>query len=303
MTKTGDMATKEGPMLAQRLFSVMWLLSRCPDGLTLSAISSETGAPKSSMSAILKSMCEQKYLVRENGIYAIGPEAYSLAMAIVSTRSLRRVARPYLLQAATESGETCLLAVMDQDAGHSSYIDSVESKELIRYSVPVGTSRPLFANAAGKLFLAYLPPSWREAYIRRTKLVRYTDCSIVDKTLLNKRCQQIRRDGISIEVGEFSPHAAGFAAPILGINGEIEAALIIAAPNVRAETATGLFSEIVVKYARLLSSAIGGQQADRAHRARPERRQPALHCQQPRRRSAKPLRAALLPTRRDGEPD
>ncbi len=64
---------------------------------------------------------------------------------------------------AEECGETVILASIDRAMDLVTYINVIESKNLVRSAVPAGISRPMYCSAGGCVLLAYQSEEWREA--------------------------------------------------------------------------------------------------------------------------------------------
>ena len=130
-----------------------------------------------------------------------------------TTRSLAAMALPFLHEAEARSGETVVLAVIDRSAGTLTYIEIVESQRLVRYSVPVGTTRPLYATSSGRVMLAHQDPVWLAEYLRTVELRPLTAKSLTDRRQLARVIQRTREQGWCSTLGEVTSDVAGFAAP------------------------------------------------------------------------------------------
>lgn len=247
----------DGPMVLPRAFALLRLLAEEPQGLNLSAIAENLAAPKSSLSSTLRALAEQGFLIRKGSLYFLGAESYALASIIMAGRAIRQIARPYLKKTMESCGETVLLAVLDSDLRHFTYIDTVESPKSVRYSVPVGSRRPLYATSCGRLFLAHQSESLRQAYFDGVELQRVTDKTITERAALEVRLSDIRQSGLSVTLGDYSADAAGFAAPIFNSEGEMTAALTIGVPLSRGLREQQRLGDIVKQSARAISKILG----------------------------------------------
>jgi DNA-binding IclR family transcriptional regulator len=119
----------------------------------------------------------------------------------------------------------------------------------VRYTVPTGTTRPLYVSAGGQLLLAHQEPAWIDAYIGATVLEPLTPRTVTDPEQLRERLAAIRREGFAISLGETVPGAAGLAAPIFNADGSVTAGLLIGAPIDR-------FDQELPQLRRLLREAV-----------------------------------------------
>jgi DNA-binding IclR family transcriptional regulator len=244
-------------MALGRVLRALRLLADEPDGLTLAEFMVQLGAPKTSVHSLLRGLAAEGYLQRHDTVYRLGPESFVLGAALVAARSLAIVATPYLLDARAQSGETILLAVIDRAAGRLTYTQIIESHKPVRYTVPVGTTRPLYAAAAGRVLLAFQDDAWRRDYLKSADLRALTDKTVTDRRQLERALDRTRVAGYASTFGEVTPDVAGFAAPIFDPNGQVNAAVIVASPIERGRAAAERMTGIAIDAASQLSRALG----------------------------------------------
>jgi DNA-binding IclR family transcriptional regulator len=180
-------------------------------------------------------MVAMGYMEHGHGLYRLGPKSFRLAADILAVRRFPALVRPILQDIAATSGETVFLVVLDRLAQRVTYADIVDSANPVRYTVPTGTTRPLYVSSGGQMLLAYQEPAWVDSYIRSTRLEPLTARTVTDPKELRDRLATIRREGFSISLGETVPGAAGIAAPIFNADGSVTAGLLIGAPIDRFE--------------------------------------------------------------------
>lgn len=231
-----------------RLIALLEALAKSEEGVSLAELSATIGAPKSSLLGILRSMVAGGYMEHLHGLYRLGPRSFRLAADILAIRRFPNLVRPILQDLAAKSGETVFLVVLDDLAQRCSYADVIESANPVRYTVPTGTSRPLYASAGGLMLLAYRDPVWADAYLRSTRLEPLTPRTMIDPVQLRERLATIRREGFAISLGETIPGAAGLAAPIFSADGSVTAGILVGTPLDR-------FEERMPELKRLLHDA------------------------------------------------
>lgn len=240
-----------------RVLLALRVLADDPDGLTLSQLKDQLAAPKTSVHSLLRGMTAAGYVQRHDSLYRLGVESFVLGAALVAARSLSVVATPYLREARARSGETVLLAVIDRPSGRLTYTQIVESHKPVRYTVPVGTTRPLFASSAGRVLLAFQDDVWCRNYLKTADLRALTERTVTDRRELMKIIERIRATRHAATIGEVTPDVAGFAAPVFEPDGQVNAAVIIAAPVERGRAAAQGLASIVGQCATELSQALG----------------------------------------------
>lgn len=229
----GAPSTSQGPRSLMRILGLLDAIAKEPAGLTLARLNVLIGAPKSSLLMLLRPLVAGGYLVHEGGRYSLGGAAFQLASTIQAAGGLPRMMRPWLEKICALTGESVFLAVLDEDAGISEYIDGVQSPQAVRYWVDVGARRELYAGSAGKVFLAYKSKAWRERYLNSVEFTQKTPKTIMNKAELKRQIERVQRDGYAVSRGEAIDGAAGMAAPVFDRKGAVIAAIVVGAPDDR----------------------------------------------------------------------
>ena len=89
------------------------------------------------------------------------------------------------------------------------YTDSVESTQVIRYSAPLHTGRPLYPTSAGRCFLAFAPEQVREAFLAD----RFVDAD--QRALVRQELEEVRAEGVALNPGQTLPDVSGVGAPVM----------------------------------------------------------------------------------------
>lgn len=245
------------PMSLTRVLQLLQLLADQPPGMALAELCVLMHAPKTSVLSLLRGLTAHGYLQRSGAVYQLGPASFSLGAALVSASSLDIVAMPFLREAVARSGETTLIAKINRAEGQLIYGPIVESTRAIRYAVPEGTTRPLFATSAGRVLLAFQDEAWRDEYLQSADLHALTPRSVTDRKQLARIIEQVRKTGVAFTFGEVTLDVAGFSAPIFEPGGRVNAALIIAAPIERGRAAAADLQRLVMELAANISRALG----------------------------------------------
>lgn len=226
----GAVALDTGPRSLIRTLRILEQLAAAPQGATLAMLNVELQSPKSSLLGLLRPLCSYGYIVNTAGRYVLGPAAYRLGLSIMPTVSISRIATPIMQELVERCGETVLVAVLDREADTAVYVEKIESTQSIRYTVAIGTARPLYCSAAGRVLLAHADEEYIERYLRRAVFPPLTPQTLTRAADLRRLLPQVREQGLSVTIGEVSSDVAGFAAPIFDHQGRVIAALAMAAP-------------------------------------------------------------------------
>ena len=179
-----------------------------------------------------------------------GPREIRYAQA---GRDLAALAEPAMRRLASESGETVNLMV--RTAGGAEAIAQVDGRHVLGVSNWIGRVVPDHCSAAGKLFLAYGASS-----VPAGQLERLTAAPIVDRPLLERELETVRRQGYATIVDELELGLAAVAAPVRDHDGAVVAALSVAGPTARlGEARLRLLGRVAIEQAHAVSVQLGYQ--------------------------------------------
>lgn len=249
-----------GHRTAHRVLDILEVLADAQGqgDYALRDLSAALNAPKSSILPLLRTLTGRGYITRDAiGNYRLGPKALELGMDSLSRLDLREIARPALLDLAGRTGESTILATLTGDKKSVIYIDKVESRHRIRAAAAIGELRPLHSTASGKVLLAFMPPTERDAILADLKLVRYTPATVTSKPQLRAELERIRTEGVSVNIDQSILGHCAIAAPILDHQSMAVAAFVLSVPTERGQDKLPWLTEEVKAAARSISILIG----------------------------------------------
>jgi IclR family acetate operon transcriptional repressor len=200
-------------------------------------IAKELGVHKSTVFRLLATL-ESRGLVEqdaERGRYHIGHTVVALAAGATKVNDLSVLSRPVCRELASAVGET--VNVVIHDGLEVISIDQVIGGAAITSVDWVGKRTPMHATAAGKVFLAHLPPNQVEEIVGRG-LTRYTPKTIVDAARLEEQLALVRQQDYATTDEEHELGLAAVAAPIRSHEGKVVAALTASGPTFRVNEET-----------------------------------------------------------------
>jgi DNA-binding IclR family transcriptional regulator len=153
-----------------------------------------------------------------------------------------------------------LLGVLNRDAEVLTYVEIIDSPHPVRYQIPVGTTRPLYASSAGRLLLAYTEKRWREAYLSSVQFKVRTAIPVT-RASLSRELDRIRAEGVSVAVDNYMVGLAAVAAPVFDGDGHCVASLNIAGPSDRFRNELDQLKAVVKEVAAKASGVVAGIEA------------------------------------------
>jgi len=163
----------------------------------------------------------------DSGKYRLGVALFELGALVRRRMDVANQARPELRELLEKTGETVQLGIVD----HFSvlYVYEMESRRAIRMAAAVGGRAPLHCTAVGKVLLAHQS----EEYIQRAielGLNAYTPKTIIRRQEVLAMLEEVKSREHAIDDEESESGLRAIAAPVRNHNGQVIAALGVAAP-------------------------------------------------------------------------
>lgn len=251
-------ASSDPHRATNRVLEVFEYLASSGETATLASLSQRLEIPKSSLLPLLRTLVARKWLEQPvPATYRVAPSPMFGGRWQPERQELPELARPFLVQLAMDTGESCILGVLQPSGDCVVYIDKVDSPQTVRYVAELGAARPFHCTSSGLAVLAFQPHERREALVRSLPLEPFTSRTMTSREQLLRRLEQIEREGVAVSVQEFNLGAVAIAAPIRDREGLVKAACALAGPAERMHPALEKFKESV-KATALAISALRG---------------------------------------------
>jgi len=216
-----------------RALTLLERLSEAPGGVNLTDLSQQLGMPAATVHRLLSTFEELDFVEQDAdlGLWFVGLKTFTVGNAFLNRRDFVASARPHMHRLVEQCGETVNLGVIDQ--GEVVFISQVESQEVMRMIVRLGSRSPIHASGVGKALLANMSEQRVVSILQLRGLARFTDHTIDNPAALREELEQVRQQGYALDDEE---HAVGLrcvAAPIFDENGQALAAISLSGPKAR----------------------------------------------------------------------
>ena len=244
-----------------RVIHILEALCASPAPVSLADLSRALDTPKSSLAALLRGLAAAGFVVPAEGAYRLGANAFGLGSALLEAR--RQLQSPTLVRdgmrslAERSGGETILFAVRDPGADTITYVDIIESRKSVRFSVSIGDRRPLYCTSGGRALLAADSNENVERYLKQLKPQKLTANTETDKRRLREVIAAAREAGVAQTMDQTSDGVTGTAAVIRDASGAPIGALIVAAPSSRLHDRTAELAKLTREQAQAISRSLG----------------------------------------------
>jgi DNA-binding IclR family transcriptional regulator len=198
----------------KRAFEILKLVSTSKDGVGISEIARDLGMAKSTVHGMTSALEEIGVVLRDPASkrYTLGFTLFELGKSAYSQIDLKDLARPVAEDLMERTHASVFLGVLNWD--HVTILDVVEPRTELKITAPIGTTLPLLAGAAGKVFLSRMDEEEAKRIVKTKGLTRFTENSI---TSLERYLQEIRvtrENGFATDDEEYIPGVRAVAAPI-----------------------------------------------------------------------------------------
>lgn len=251
-------AGQPGMQALTRGLAVLDLVAGAPTPPRFTTLLERSGLPKGTLHRVLQTLIEERYLQVDAGdqTYRLGVKPFELAHRVWDQFDLRGAAEPELIRLRDLTGEAVRLGILDN--GEVLYIDQRDVARALRLSNGVGSRAAIHASALGKAMAAHLNGRDRKALVDATKLVAFTDRTIVSAGDLDQQLNIIKARGYAVSVEEQHEGVSAVAAAILDHKAEPLGAIGIIGPSFRLpEDALHGLGREVIEAARRIAGNVG----------------------------------------------
>ena len=239
----------------QRVLQILLAIASEKEELTLSEISEKTNIPKSTISPILSTMVNLKFLSRKDNMkYKIGINTFIAGESYLESTSLLEMIKNNMAEIVKECNEICQLGIIqDNNVFYIAKKDPTQSIQLMSY---VGKFLPLYSTALGKV-LIYKKSKEEIKNLIGTTLTPLTEYTITDIDTFLAEIDKVKSRGYSYDIQETSLDARCVAVPIEK-DDKVIAAISVSVPTFRSsDEKLNSILEILLKYKNKIEESFG----------------------------------------------
>lgn len=211
--------------------------------MTLTEVAGRTGLSRATARRFLLTLAELGYVRFDGKYFELTSRVLQLGYSYLSSHTLPQIIEPALEQLSGELNESCSASVLDDD--DIVYIARVHTRRIMRIGISVGTRLPAFATSMGRVLLAYLPVSERDAAISQLKADPLTPATITTPEALARELDAVREQGFCVVNQELEVGLQSVAVPVFGPEGDVVCALNVSMSVVPGTTAAPRLETIV----------------------------------------------------------
>lgn len=226
MKQSAEKQTQKGAVQSiERAFDILELLSRDPQGFTLTEISNNLGLHKSTVHRLLAGLLGRHYVEKapRTNCYRIGLGFVHMSGMYLNRIELKTEAEYYMRELANRLGQVVFLAISKD--GEVVYIDKIEQFDSTHRFAIIGMRRPFHCTAIGKALLFDEPEETLEKILSGEERIKRTEKTVVEVPQLIKLMRKYREQGYSLDDEEWEYNTSCVAAPIYDYRNKVIAAI------------------------------------------------------------------------------
>lgn len=167
---------------------------------------------------------------KSNQKYRLGMKFWQYGLIIEDQINFRDLIQPSMDKLAYKVEETVYLTILNNLEGLS--IGISHSDQSIKFDVTIGTRKPLYAGAANKVIMAFLPRDQQNEIIA-SGFQQYANNATSDSKELTASLTEIKKQGWSLTDSEYTKDVLGIAVPLFDNTNTIFGSLNVAGPKYR----------------------------------------------------------------------
>ena len=239
-----------------RALQVLFVFSPGRPEWSLEELAHELELNKTSLLRVVRTLEHERFLLRRNGGYRLGPRVLDLANVYLSTLTVHRTSQPYMEGLARTCQQTVSLATLE--GTEVVYVAIEQAQREVGIQSEIGGRHPAHATALGKVMLADLDDEEVRELYENVTLKRLTHRTIVELEALIARLHEVRELGYALDDEERGIGIRCVAAPIYDRAGSVIAGLSLAGPIFHmTEDVIPAYRTALLKAARNISQELG----------------------------------------------
>jgi IclR family pca regulon transcriptional regulator len=222
----GGMPASEYVLSLERGLAVIKCFGEANPRQTLAEVARATGLSRAAARRFLLTLQALGYIESDGRYFSLRPQTLELGYAYLASLPWWRYAQRVADRVATELGQACAIGVLDGPA--VVYVAYASAARFSVFNRSIGTRLPAYATAIGRVMLAALEPSAREAHIG-TNLQKLTPFTVTDARTLQKLLDTVRKEGFALAKQELEIGLSSVGVPITDRGRHVVAGMSVSA--------------------------------------------------------------------------
>ena len=227
--------------------------------LTIAQVAGRTGLTRAAARRYLMTLEALGYVIQDADRFSLTPRLLDLGFTYLSTLDVTSVVQPFMDKVTNALHESCSVSVLDKH--DIVYIARRAADRIMSINLAVGSRLPAHATSMGKVLLAHLTPGELDHYLESVVREPLTEHTIVEERALRAALARVRENGWAVADEESELGVRSVAAPLVGRDGEVRAAINVSAHATRVslEQLQRDYLPVLLEAAQGISKALGAR--------------------------------------------
>lgn len=191
--------------------------------MTLSEVAARAGVARAVARRLLHTLVALGYMRTDERHFELTSRILELGFSFLATQPLATLAEPVIRELSEITGESVTVATLD--GSEIVYIACIHRRRILAVDITVGTRFPAYATSLGRVLLAALPASQRDAAIGQGPLHAYTEKTVISRSALKQELARVSEQGWASIDQELDFGLWALAAPVRDSAGNVVAAV------------------------------------------------------------------------------
>jgi DNA-binding IclR family transcriptional regulator len=208
----------------KRAFAILSTISASRSGLGISEIARKLKMAKSTAHGMALALEEVGAVIRDprSKRYKLGFTLLEIGRRAYPQMDLLSLIRPFMEKLMVKTHTSIFLGTLNLDS--VIILDSVEARQDLKITAPIGATISILSGALGKVFLAFMNSEKARDIVEAKGLPRFTDNSIVEPSRYFQELETVKTNGYALDDEEYIMGVRSAAAPIIGL-GQLKSAI------------------------------------------------------------------------------
>jgi DNA-binding IclR family transcriptional regulator len=197
--------------------------------LSVSEVAKRLNQNRSASHRFLATLKELGYVIQDsNARYKLSLKMFEIGNRLSEVKAIRPISRPFMHELVAKYHETVNLGHIEHT--DVTTIETVSSKEAIKFDSVIGERSPAYTLAMGKAMMAYMPQEERNYSLDKIEFHALTDKTITNRAKFEEELTIIRNQGFAVDDEEWAIGLRCVAVPIFDIDGHADYAISVSGP-------------------------------------------------------------------------
>ena len=202
--------------------SVIRVFGKDTPEMSVSEVAKATETTRAAARRFLLTLHALGYVQSDGRMYRLAPKTLELGFSFLSSYSWLAIASPLLDRLKSELGESVSVTVLE--GAEVVYLAKFPADRVMTLSMDVGSRRPAYCTAMGRVLLGELPEADARHIVDASDIRAYQPRTITDREALMEEFRKCRRQGHAIIDQELEDGLVAVSVPLRDAKGEVLAA-------------------------------------------------------------------------------